>query len=204
MFATAFAPRMNLRESSRLPAISRAAGVSSAELACLLACGAIAAAAVGLLHLSIRIPGHAILRGALPMAVGLAIVPRRFAGIIMATGAGVTSVFMSLAHIGTFPPTAMLSVLALGLVLDLALIGRSTGWRLYLRFAFAGAVANLLAFALKMVGFQLGIETIAGGGQFMSAGWLMAVSYILCGAMAGLLGAAVGFRIRVDDDLRRN
>ncbi len=87
MLATAFAPQLSLRDSSRVPAISRAAGLSAVELACLLACGAAAAAAIGCLHLSLRVPGHAILRGALPMAMGLALVPRRSAGIVMAVGA---------------------------------------------------------------------------------------------------------------------
>ena len=149
MFADAFAPKLNLQKSSRLPAISGAARISAAELACLLACGAMAALAIGLLHLSLRMPGHAILRGVLPMAMGLALVPRRSAGTVMAIGAGVTATAMSAGQIGSFPPTAMLSVLALGPVLDLALLGRSSGWRLYARFVIAGAVANLLAFALE-------------------------------------------------------
>jgi hypothetical protein len=204
MLATSFAPQPNLRDSSRMPAISRAAGVSAVELLCLLACGALAAAAVGFLHLSFRVPGHAILRGTLPMAMGVALVPRRLAGIVMSIGAGAASVAMSVGHVGVFPPTAMLSVLALGPVLDVALLGQSKGWRLYARFVVAGAVANLLAFALKMSGVTLGIESVRGGGQFQAFGSVAVVSYALCGALAGLLGAAVWFRIRVDDDLRRN
>jgi hypothetical protein len=163
-----------------------------------------AALAIGLLHLSLRVPGHAILRGVLPMAMGLAIVPRRSAGIIMAIGAGVTATAMSAAQIGSFPPTAMLSVLALGPVLDIALLGQSSGWRLYARLVVAGIVANLLAYAIKAAGVQLGIAT-GGGGQFMSFALpVILASYILCGALAGFIGAAVWFRTRVDDDLRRN
>src|SRR6476660_8387851 len=120
MLANTFAQQLSLRDSSRVPSISRAAGISVAELACLLACGALAAAAVGLLHLSVRVPGHAILRGTLPMATGLAFVPRRWAGIITSIGAGVTATAMSAGQIGSFQSTAMLSVLALGPVLDLA------------------------------------------------------------------------------------
>lgn len=204
MLGTAFATKLNLRDSSRVPALSRAAGISAVELACLFACGALAALAVGLLHLSLHIPGHAILRGVLPMAMGLALVPRRWAGIVMAIGAGVTATAMSAGQIGSFPPTALLSVLALGSVLDVALLGGSKGWRLYARFVFGGAAANLLAFALKTAGVQLGIEVVRGSGRFMSFGSLAFVSYILCGALAGFIGAAAWFRNRVDNDLRRN
>ena len=76
----AFATRSNLRTASRLPTLSSEAKVSAAELATLLACGALAALAIGLLHLQFRVPGHAILRAVLPMAFGLALVPRRSAG----------------------------------------------------------------------------------------------------------------------------
>jgi hypothetical protein len=205
MFANAFAPRMSLRDSSRVPILSRSAKISLAELACLLAFGAIAALAIGFLHISLRVPGHAILRGALPMAMGLALVPRRSAGILMSIGAGLTATAMSAAQIGTFPSTALLSVLVFGPVLDVALLGRATGWWLYARFMLAGAAANLVAFALKMAGFQLGIEALGGSGQFMRFAMpTIVASYVLCGALAGFLGAVVGFRARGNDDLRRD
>jgi hypothetical protein len=210
MFNPAFAPQLGLKDSSRLPSLSRSAEITAAEFACLLACGALAALAVGLVHLQLRVPGHAILRGALPMAMGLALVPRRLSGLVMAIGAGITSTAMGAAHIGTFPASSMVSVLALGPILDLALLGRSSGWRLYLRFAAAGAAANLLALALKIAGFRLGIETGGGGGmgggggQTLTFSSMAFVSFLICGALAGLIGAAVWFRFRVNDDLRRN
>jgi hypothetical protein len=204
MLAKTFAPQLSLRTSSRLPAISRADTVSLSEFVCLLLCGALAAAAIGFLHLSLRIPGHAILRGVLPLSFGLALVPRRWAGIIMSIGAGTCAAAMSAAQLGSFPATAMLSMLALGPVMDLALLGKATGWRLYARFIVAGAIANLLALGLKMAGFRLAIE-MGGGGQFARFPWyVLLASYVLCGALAGLIGAAVCFRARVDDDLRRN
>ncbi|HVT30024.1 MAG TPA: hypothetical protein VHE81_18545 [Lacipirellulaceae bacterium] len=204
MLATAFAPQSDLGDSSRMPVISRAAQISAAELLCLLGCGALAAAAAGFLHWSFRVPGHAILIGALPMAMGLALVPRRLAGIVMSIGAGVTSVAMMAGHVGVFPPTAVLSVLALGPVLDIAMLGGSKGWRLYARFVVAGAVANLLALALKMAGVTFAFESVRGGGHFQAFGSMAAATYLLCGALAGFIGAAVWFRVRVDDDLRRN
>jgi hypothetical protein len=99
----------------------------------------------------------------------------------MAIGAGITSTAMSAAHVGTFPATSMVSILALGPILDFALLGHSSGWRLYLRFAAAGAATNLLAFGSAAL-----------------------VSFLICGALAGLIGATVWFRFRVHDDLRRN
>jgi hypothetical protein len=204
MLASTFAPQSSLQDSSRLPPISRAAGLSVVELASLLVCGALAALAVGLVHLSLRMPGHAILRGVLPMAMGLALVPRRWTGIVMAIGAGITATAMNAVQIGLFPPTSMLSVLALGPVMDVALLGKSTSWRLYARFVAAGAVANLLAYALKMAGVELSIET-GGGGQIGRFPWpTVLISFLFCGALAGFIGAAVWFRARVDDDLRRN
>jgi hypothetical protein len=200
MLDTVFAPQIGLKASSRLPLVSRSAGITSAELACLLVCGAMAALAVGLLHLQIRVPGHAILRGAFPMAMGLALVPRRGAGIMMAIAAGITATAMSAAQVGNFPATSMLSVLALGPILDLALLGPSIGWKLYARFAAAGAVANLLAFGLKLAGLSLGIETVGGGsgggggGRLLEFGTFALLSFLICGALAGLIGAAAWFR----------
>jgi hypothetical protein len=164
--------------------------------------------AVGFLHLSLRVPGHAILRGVLPMAVGFALVPRRLAGTVMAIGAGVTAAGLSAMHFGRFPVPAMLSVLALGPVLDVALLGKLNGWRLYVRFIVAGAVANLLAYALKLAGVGLGIEMFAGGREFVRFALPVVLSsYILCGALAGFLGAAACFRASPGgyrgDDLRR-
>jgi hypothetical protein len=199
----AFATKPALRVASRLPALSREAGISIAEVVLLLACGAFSALAIGMLQLQIRVPGHAILRAVLPMAFGFALVPRRSSGILMSIGAGLTAAAMSLGHIGRFPPAAMLSVLALGPVLDMALAGNPQGWRLYARFAAAGALANLLGFLARFATAQMGWE-FQGSRQFTDF-WLTALpSFILCGAIAGLVSAAIWFRRRVDDDLRRN
>jgi hypothetical protein len=205
MLATAFAPQLSLRRSSRVPAISQGAAISAIEIACLMACGALAACAVGFLHLSLRVPGHAILRGVLPMAAGFALVPRRLAGTVMAIGAGMVSAVLSMAHMGSFPLPAMLSVLALGPVLDVAILGRPTGWQLYARFVMAGIGANLFALAFKLAGFQLGMQMVGGGEGFARFSVAtLATSYLLCGAVAGFLGAAACFRARGGDDLRRD
>jgi hypothetical protein len=205
MLSTAFAPHASLQDRGRVPAISRAAEISAGEVVCLLACGALAAAAIGFVHLSLRTPGHAILRGVLPMAIGFALVPRYWAGTLMAIGAAITSTAMSAVHLGSFPASAMLSVLALGPVLDLALLGRPHGWRLYARFIIAGVIANVFAYGLKVAGVALGIGMFGGGREFQRFALPVVLSsYILCGALAGLFGAAACFRARGRDDLRRD
>jgi hypothetical protein len=199
----AFATKPTLRTASRLPTLSREARVSAAELTCLLACGALAVLCVAIFQqMRLPIPGNSILRAVLPMAMGLALVPRRSAGTVMAFGAGLTAAAMSLGHVGRFPPAAVISVVVFGPVLDAALAGQPSGWRLYARFAAAGALANLLAFAVRFATSWLGWD-LAGSRQFTDF-WLSALpSFVLCGALAGLVSAAVWFRLRVDDDLRR-
>jgi hypothetical protein len=200
----AFAAKPSLRSASRLPSLSRAAHISAKEIACLLACGALAVLLVGFVHFPLRLPGHAILNGVLPMSLGMALVARRSGGIAMAIGAGLTAATMNWAGFGRFQPAAVLSILALGPVLDVATAGRPQGWLLYARFATAGAIANLLAFALRAATPLFGWE-LAGSRQFATFWSIALLSFILCGAVAGLLSAVIWFRLRVDhDDLRRN
>lgn len=158
---------------------------------------------VGFVRIPLRLPGHAILHGVVPMSLGLALVPRRCGGILMAIGAGITAAAMTFAGLGRFQPAAVLSILALGPVLDIATSGRARGWLLYARFALAGAVANCLAFAVRVSTSLIGWE-LPGARQFTSFWSLALLSFVLCGAVAGLVSAAIWFRVRVDDDLRRN
>jgi hypothetical protein len=202
MLSTAFATRTSLRGASRLPAISGTARVTAAEIALLFACGALAAMAIGLVHLRMGSPGHAIFRAVLPMAMGLALVPRRSSGMVMSLGAGLTSGAMSVGQVGFFPPAALLSILVLGPALDVALLGKPQGWRLYARFILAGALANLIAFSAKVALFALGWQ-MRGSRQFMEFWSAALVSFVIWGAVAGLVSAAVCFRLRADNDLRR-
>ena len=99
----------------------------------------------------------------------------------MSIGAGLTAAAMSIGHIGRFPPAAMLGVLALGPVLDAALVGNPQGWRFYARFAAAGELANLLAFLVRFGAAQLGWK-FQGSRQFTDF-WLTALpSFVVCGA----------------------
>jgi hypothetical protein len=206
-----FASKPSLRNASRLPALSDELRISATEIACLLGCGMLAAVAVGFGNQIIRgVPGHAILRGVLPMALGLALVPRRSAGMTMSLSAGLTAAVMSWQGVGRFQPAAILSVVVLGPVLDAALAGH---WWLYARFFAAGAIANLLAFAMRFSMAFLGWQAGGGGGgrgggggtgggggqQFMDFWSAALVSFLVCGALAGLVSAAVWFRMRVNN-----
>jgi hypothetical protein len=210
-----FATTANLREASRLPVMARAEErISAQEIGVLLVCGAAAAVAVSLLHISLRVPGHAILRAVVPMAAGMALVPRQSAGIVMAAGAMLATAGLQLANVGEIQSAALASLLALGPMLDVALLGAPRGWKLYARFAAAGAGANLLAFLVRFAlaaafarggggGGGMGNGTgggfgrqLAGGHDFLSFWPVALVSFVLCGACAGLLSGAIWFRGR--------
>jgi hypothetical protein len=203
MLNAAFAPQIGLKDSSRLPSLSRSAGITAAELACLLTCGALAALAVGVIHGSFGIPGVAILRGLLPIALGFAIVPRRSAGTAMSLVTCATAAFMNAGNVGEFQIPALVGTLALGPMLDTALTGNARGWHIYLRFAAAGAAANFFAFSTKFIAAYFGWH-FPGSGRVTSFWSLALMSFIVCGALAGLISSAVWFRVRVNDDLRRN
>lgn len=204
-----FSPATNLRQASRLPALAPSdERVSALEIGLLLGCGALAALAVCLLHLSFRVPGHAILRAVFPMAAGIALVPRRSAGLVMTAGAVLTTALLRFGNFGEIQSAAFVSLVALGPMLDVALAGAPLGWRLYARFAIAGAAANLLAFAARfLLAFLLrhgGSGNGAGGGlggglggghDFLSFWPLALLSFALCGAVAGILSASVWFRL---------
>jgi hypothetical protein len=206
-----FASKPTLRSASRLPALSGEMEISAGEIACLLTCGLLAAVAVGFGNQLVRgVPGHAILRGVLPIALGMALVPRRSAGITMSLSAGVAAAAMSWQGIGRFQPAAVLGVVLLGPVLDAALTDRAQGWRLYARFIVAGAIANLLAFttrfSLAYFGWQAGGggggggRGGTGGGRVFMTFWSSALgSFVLCGALAGLISAAIWFRLRAKE-----
>src|SRR5215218_8086313 len=118
MSMNVFASKPSLRNASRLPVLSGEMQISAAEIACLVACGVVAGIAIGFGNQIIRgVPGHAILRSVLPMAFGLALVPRRSAGVTMSFSAGLTAAAMSWQGIGRFQPAAVLGVILLGPVL---------------------------------------------------------------------------------------
>ena len=103
------------------------------------------------------------------MAAGLALVPRRSAGIVMAAGAILTTALLRVGSFGEIQSAAFVSLIALGPMLDLALAGAPLGWKLYARFAAAGAAANLLAFAARFA-FAWLLRRGSGGGNGTGGG----------------------------------
>jgi hypothetical protein len=194
MFAAALGIRTEMLNAGRLPALSRPdSRMTALELAVLVLSGVAAAAMTVLMPMKIGVPGHAILKGALPLVFGLALVPRRNSALIMGAVAGITGgLFVSLDSF-KLPIGALTSLCLFGPFLELALIRPAQGWKLYLRLTLAGLFANLVAYAIHFGLPLLGFAQTGGRGQLRS--WQVALaSFIVCGAAAGLLSAIVWFR----------
>ena len=118
-----------LLTAARIPPIARfRERISTIELLLLLLCGAAAASATGFIRLGLRIPGHAIVLAVVPMALGLALAPRRLAGFVMSAGAFGTAAAFSLAGVCTYGSGAFVSLSLTGPVMDFALARARSGW----------------------------------------------------------------------------
>jgi hypothetical protein len=182
------------RLASRVAPISTKSMTSSLEVAVLIVAGCVAATAVAFLQLGLRVPGHKILLAAFPMLVGLMLVPRRFSGTMMGLAAAATIGCFSLAGVGRLQPAAVVPLLALGPILDLALAGTTrSGWQLYALCAAAGMAANLGAFMVRWGLASWGLDA-ADFHVLKEFGWSTAGSFAACGLVAGLLSGAACFR----------
>jgi hypothetical protein len=125
------------------------------------------------------------------MALGMALAPRRLAGCTM--GAGAVGTAFVLTSLGArYGSGAFISLTLFGPMMDLALRRVQRGWPVYAALVTAGVGANILALASRATTKLLGLD-LAGGRPFDSW-WLQAiVTYTLCGAVAGLLGAICWF-----------
>jgi hypothetical protein len=180
--------------AGRLPSLSRARRISAVELLLLLLCGATAAATVGFVKLGLRIPGHSIVLSVFPMAFGLSLAPRRLAGSVMSAGAFGTAALLSGAGAANYGSGAFTSLCLIGPMMDLALSGARSGWRLYLGLVLSGVGANLLALASRAGAKLVGMD-LAGARPFDSW-WLQAVvTYSVSGVVAGLVGAFCWFQL---------
>jgi hypothetical protein len=164
------------------------------EVLALIGSGVLAALAIAFIHLQLRVPGHAILRATLPIVLGVALAPRRFAGTIAGLASAASVGLFAAGGVGNLSPAAVASLLAIGPAIDLATIGvRTAGPSLYLRFAAAGLLANLFAFAVRWSTAWFGLD--AGRPHAMEQIGLAAfVSYAACGIAAGLISGAMCFR----------
>ena len=181
--------------SGRLPSLARPRQrISALELLLLLTSGAAASTFVGMAKLGLGIPGHAIVLATLPLAFGLSLAPRQFAGSIMSAGALGTAWILRATGAASYGSGALVSLCLLGPMMDIALRGVRSGWRVYAALVLSGVATNLLALASRAAPKLLGFD-IAGGRPFDSW-WLQAmVTYPLSGVVAGLLGAFCWFHL---------
>jgi hypothetical protein len=180
-----------LTGAARLPSLARQQPrITTAELLLLLGCGAWAAAAVGYARLGLGIPGHSIVLAALPMAFGLSLAPRRFAGSVMGAGACGTALLLTTAG-ASYGSGAVISLSLLGPMMDVAVRRARRGRLIYVALGLSGVATNLLALASRAATKILGLDI---GSRPFDSWWLLAmVTYTLSGVVAGLLGALCWF-----------
>ena len=164
-----FGIHQGLAAAGRIPTMTQVRErISTSEMVLLLFCGAAAATASGFLRLGMRLPGSSIVLSLLPMALGLALAPRRLSGFMMSGGAFITATAYSLAGLAHYGSGAFISLCLLGPVMDLALTRARDGWRLYLGLVAAGIGTNLLALSSRSMSKLLGLD-LAGMRPF--GGW---------------------------------
>jgi len=195
MFSKALAIEPILLESSRFPTLSGHSGrVRGMELGCLFVMGTLAAVAAHVVQMKLLIPGHAIVRVVFPIALGLALVPRRGSGLVMGTVGLGASLMIGATRLGTPGFGATTSLVLSGILMDLVARRARVGWQLYGGLAIAGCLTNLAAFGFKAATKLGGIDP---GWSHWHTWWPRAViSYPLCGLVAGLVCAMIVFRFR--------
>lgn len=164
------------------------------EVIVLAVAGSAAASAVAFLPMPFRIPGHAILKATLPIVCGIAFVSRPWAGTIASSSGMFTSAIFMMLGVGHLQAAAMGSLIAIGPAIDFALRGAKSGSAsLYLRFAVAGLIANLCAFAIRWATAMLQADQWQSLNFRQMVLWSF-VSFALCGLVAGLVSGVVCFR----------
>ncbi|MBN2291848.1 MAG: hypothetical protein JXM70_05450 [Pirellulales bacterium] len=192
---TVLSTHQGLAGTSRLRVLSRDGQWSdTAALLILFGAGASAALATVFLDMSLRIPGHAILRCVFPMALGLALAPRRMGGMVMGFGAIGTVLVIKAGGLGSLGSGALTSLVLTGPFLDAALWRARSGWRLYMAFALAGLGSNMAALIVRGGAKFAGLNHVT---SWPLAVWLprATVSYAVCGILAGLISATIWFKL---------
>ncbi len=147
-------------------------------------CGISAALLLVLVHPSLRIPGSAILRAMIPLALGYYLSKDRNIGFVMSLfAAGALTITPLFSITPKISPTAAL--LLIGPLLDLA--SRIASHRpkfAILAFGLAGGSANSIAFLFRanIVDSLLGEDH-----QLQSFGIGVFMSFVLCGVLSGLV-----------------
>jgi hypothetical protein len=192
-----FSVRDGLAASGRFHSLTRVQErISVSEMLLLIFCGAVSATVIGFVRLGLRLPGHSIVLSLIPMALGLSLAPRRLSGFIMSAGAFATAAIYSGAGLARYGSGAFVSLCLMGPMMDLALTKVRSGIRLYLGLVLAGIGTNLMALGSRSASKLLGLD--AGTGMRPFGGWWAQaiLTYSLCGAVAGLLGALCFFHFR--------
>ena len=193
-----FALDPRLVQESRLPRLADDDTVTWGELGWLALMGCAAAALTTFLDFSLRIPGHAVIRVAIPLSLGLAVVPRRGAGSYMGICAiacwGVMRILSPAVEAGS-SVGALTSLTLFGPVLEGVLPFFRRRKTILIPFAVAGLTCNVLAFLVRGTFKYFDVEH---PGARLLKQWLSVAifSYALCGLIAGLLAAALFFRVR--------
>jgi hypothetical protein len=189
-----------LQRASRLARRTSRQSVNVAELLALVSCGVMSTCLTTYVKLNLQIPGHHIMFAVFPMALGFALVPRRFAGTTMGGAAlGATFAFWGAGiHVGGVG--ALTSLWLAGPMLDLALRWGKAGWRVYGALVLAGAATNAASFLVRGTFKYFGLGGAGGSRTFTD--WLpnAVQTYVLAGILAGLVSAAAWFHVRARDD----
>ncbi len=194
MFASILTLHEGLMSSDRLRAVSALdRAISAVELGTLLLLGVCAAALSAFVKFGLGVPGHNIVLVVFPMIFGLALVPRRGAASLMGFSAmGSAGLFCLLGRTG-IGFGALTSLALTGILIDTALSGAQSGRGIYARLMLAGLAANMAAFLIRA-----GAKLLLGPGltgKPLAFWWqYAAVTYALCGLLAGAISAAVWFR----------
>jgi hypothetical protein len=170
---------------------STAAQFTSRELAILGLAGVAATLTIAFVQTPLRIPGHAVLKAALPLAFGMAFVTRPLAGTIAGSASLFAGAILLLAGVGNLQAAAMVSLLLCGPAFDWARNkADSSRHALIARFVLAGLFVNLAAFAVRF-----------GAAFWQADGWhplnfrvlgsMAIVSFAVCGIVAGLMCGAM-------------
>jgi hypothetical protein len=197
-----FVVRDGLLGAARFPSLAHSREhVSVAEVLALLMCGAAGAVAVGVVKLSLGIPGHSIALAGLPMALGVSLAPRRLAGSVMSAGALSTAWMLTAAGAASYGSGSIVSLSLFGPMMDIALGWARRGWRVYAALLFSGVATNLLALGSRAATKLLGLDA---GARPFDSWWLLAlITYPLSGAVAGVVGALFWFRFSEQARRRR-
>ena len=193
MFSSTLTVHEGLGRSGRLRSGAAAdRAVSVAEIGSLLALGIATAVLAAYVKPSLGVPGSNILFVVLPVATGLALVPRHGTGSLI--GLAATSSAGLFCIMGARVGLGALTSLALtGVLIDVALHRARSGRGIYIRLMAAGLAANTAAFLIKA-----GSKLLLGpglSGKPLAFWWQHALlTYAVCGLLAGAIGAAVWFR----------